>query len=218
MFFVFFQSGNQEYKGYDSENSVPTDIVANQHTLEALIPPTKNFDGFNHPFKHFFEQEEELARHKRKNEIINYLFMEYESDLVSQSSIESAVSSVKDDPTKAIPTPPPSITSGNSKVEIKNIIKSRGRKRKAADTPTEPMRQSKRKRVTTSYFNVLDVQTIESVKSEPVNMAQIRNNMCQYFGAADRLKKGEKYNVFGKHVTNDGKTKYLIQWEGLQTK
>ncbi|XP_063423623.1 uncharacterized protein LOC134707612 isoform X1 [Mytilus trossulus] len=211
-------SGNQEYKGYDSENSVPTDIVANQHALEALIPPPKNFDGFNHPFKHFFEQEEELAHHKRKNEIINYLFMEYESDLVSQSSVESAVSSVKDDPTKAIPTPPPSITSGNSKVEIKNIIKSRGRKRKAVDTPTEPMRQSKRKRVTTSYFNVLDVQTIESVKSEPVNMAQIRNNMCQYFGAADRLKKGEKYNVFGKHVTNDGKTKYLIQWEGLQTK
>ncbi|XP_052093492.1 uncharacterized protein LOC127729682 isoform X2 [Mytilus californianus] len=211
-------SGNQEYKGYDSENSVPTDMVVNQHSLEALIPPPKNFEGFNHPFKHFFEQEEELAHHKRKNEIINYLFMEYESDIVSQSSVESAVSSVKDDPTKAIPTPPPSITSGNSKVEIKNIIKSRGRKRKAADTPTEPMRQSKRKRVTTSYFNVLDVQTIESVKSKPVNMAQIRNNMCQYFGAADRLRKGEKYNVFGKHVTNDGKTKYLIQWEGLQTK
>jgi hypothetical protein len=191
-----------------------------QHSLDDLIPTPNNFEGFNHPFKNFYEQEEELAHHKRKNEIINYLYMNYECDDVSHSSADSTTFDLnRDDPTKAIPTPPPSVTSGgNCTQETNKDLRRKGRKRKAVDSPSEPLRQSKRKKTNTACYNVVDIQAIESFKSQPVSMSQIKNNMCQYFGAAESMKRGEKYNVLGKHVTSDGKIKYLIQWDGLQTK
>ena len=140
--------------------------------------------------------------------------MEYEGDALSRTSIESAFSGIKDDPTTAIPTPPPSV-SGNGAVDTKENL----RKRKRGSINPEPIRQSKRRRVATDHFNAVDTATIEnSVRSGGVSIAQMRNNVCQYFGTADRLRKGEKYNVYGKHVTSDGKTRYLIQWDGLHTK
>ncbi|XP_033732115.1 metal-response element-binding transcription factor 2-like isoform X2 [Pecten maximus] len=229
---------NQNYGGYNGSLPIKEDpsLVAKtssrkgkskrkpSHTLENIIPLPSDFESFNHPFKTEVEQKQEFAKHQRKMQIINYLYQSYDSDSASQSSLCSGLSG--DDPTKAIPTPPPSVTSSQSTETLSSCSKEpcrkrRGKKRKGCeDEEAVAPRRSKRNRVSISgrydeMQNVIDTQMIESVKCHVVSMARIKSNINSYFGATDRLKKGEKYDVLAKRVNSDGKVQYLIAWDGI---
>ncbi|XP_021362370.1 metal-response element-binding transcription factor 2-like isoform X2 [Mizuhopecten yessoensis] len=234
-------SDNQNYDGYDGSLPIKEDqrLVSKNSsssrkgksrkkpssTLENIIPAPTDFESFNHPFKTEIEQKQEFAKHQRKMQIINYLYQSYDSDSASQSSLCSGLSG--DDPTKAIPTPPPSVTSSLSTETLSSCSREthrqrRGKKRKGCDGEQEAVapRRSKRTRVSISgrydeVQNVIDTQMIESVKCHVVNMERIKSNISSYFGATDRLKKGEKYDVLAKRVKPGGKVQYLIAWDGI---
>ncbi|XP_069121964.1 metal-response element-binding transcription factor 2-like isoform X2 [Argopecten irradians] len=221
---------NQNYAGYNGslpikEGPKPSSRKGKSRrkaSLENIIPVPSDFETFNHPFKTELEQKQEFAKHQRKLQIINYLYQNYDSDTASQSSLCSGMSG--DDPTKAIPTPPPSVTSSQSTDTISATSgepPKRGRKRKGCnDEGSVAPRRSKRSRVSMSgrydeMQNVIDIQMIESVKAQEVSMARIKSNISSFFGATDRLKKGEKYEVLAKRVNSDGKVQYLISWDGI---
>ncbi|XP_060084222.1 metal-response element-binding transcription factor 2-like [Ylistrum balloti] len=234
---------NQNYGGYNGclpikeepdslvskNSSSPTKGKSKKkksNTLENIIPVPTDFESFNHPFKTEVEQKQEFAKHQRKMQIINYLYQTYDSDTASQSSLCSGLSG--DDPTKGIPTPPPSVTSSQSTETVTSCSSEprrqrRGRKRKDCDDEQEETvapRRSKRVRVSISgrydeMQNVIDTQMIESVKCHVVSMDRIKSNINSYFGATDRLKKGEKYDVLAKRVNSEGKVQYLIAWDGI---
>ena len=191
--------------------------------LGRLVPFPEDFSGYNHPFKTDVEQREERAIEIRKTQIMNYLCLNSDSDCISQDSM---VSGSTDDPTKSIPTPPPSLSGGHV-AEIPAVVKqefsnvgSQGRKRKITDDST--LRQSKRKRVSVSgRYGIdpefADSQILDDMKGVDMDVDKLKS-VRHYLGSSDRMKKGEKYTVLGKRISSDGSVQYLIHWEGLVVK
>lgn len=226
-----------EFEDYsDSDAFTPVVPSAPQppaNTLDAFIPVLTNYEGPNHPFKTLIERDEEIACLDRKAQILNYLYQSCESDVTSQSSLCSAISA--DDPTKSIPTPPPSVASSHSSGDLASFQsmaapisppstkrgRRRGRKRKELDVDTDnedaTCRRSKRARLSVSgrfsHQNIVDPRVLEHLRSEAVGFEKTKSN--SYFGAATKLKKGEDYEVLGKRITPDGKVQYLVEWEGI---
>lgn len=44
-------------------------------------------------------------------------------------------------------------------------------------------------------------------------LSELKSSVHSYFGAANRIKSGEKFSVSGKRIGENGKAQYLIEWE-----
>ncbi|KAK3087921.1 hypothetical protein FSP39_012454 [Pinctada imbricata] len=216
--------GGIKDKVKETAESAPALRPSSGFPLDRLIPFPDNFTGYNHPFKTEVEQREERHFEFRKMQIMNYLCLNSDGDCLSQHSTASCST---DDPTKAIPTPPPSLSGGHisdlpyptKQSDIKD-----SRKRKAPeDNPPSSLRQSKRKRVSVSGRygidpDIMDFQSLDDLRSLDEYSEKFKMGVNNYNSTSDRLKKGEKYKVLGKRISPDGKVHYLVQWEGLITK
>lgn len=61
--------------------------------------------------------------------------------------------------------------------------------------------------------NVVEKVAIDEISNTEVSMSHLQSNVVQYFGAASRLARGERFRIMGKRVTSTGKLQYLVDWE-----
>ncbi|KAL5012351.1 hypothetical protein ScPMuIL_010902 [Solemya velum] len=208
-------SANQMYGGYNGKppkKNKPGSLK--KYILDKFIPHPVDFHGLNHPFKTVLECREELAKQTLKSKLINLYHSSLESDDTSAS--HSPASSIVSSPQSMENNFGPPILEPISKQPFRRG----GRKRTSLpeDPPTltclrpEQLKNGLRKRH--SMQNVVKTADIESVKSQEVNMDKLKFNVGAYFGAVDRLAKGEKFNVLARRITSEGTIQYLVEWKG----
>lgn len=56
-------------------------------------------------------------------------------------------------------------------------------------------------------------ETFTVANSQSSNLNNPKESVMNYFGAAERLAKGDKYTVFARRILPNGQSQFLIQWE-----
>lgn len=201
------------YVGYNGK-SPRNNRSGKNYILDKFIPHPLDFHGLNHPFKTVIEYREELAKQTLKSKLINLYHSSLESDDMSEP--HSPACSVMSSPQATENNFGPPVLEPISKQPLRRA----GRKRTSLpeDPPTltclrpERLKNGLRKRH--SMQNIVKTSDIESVKSQPVNMNKLKFNVGAYFGAVDRLAKGEKFDVLARRITCEGTIQYLVEWKG----
>lgn len=65
--------------------------------------------------------------------------------------------------------------------------------------------------------NVIDNRTLDAMSKREVPLNKLKSSVNSYFGAADRLRQGEKFTVVAKRINSEGKVQYLVEWHGALT-
>ena len=227
---------NGNASGHSSETSRDLDGLGHTHqTLDSIIPWQSSYEGLNHPFKTVLEKNEEIAHKKIKAKLLN----SYQQNGCSASSEESdsqpettesdsqSLSTIGEEPRPSTPI----YINGRDK----NGKKKRGRKSKAelaaiaeAQAQAKALEKVRRDKLRKEAAqnkppaktphhakNVVDKSTLDGMRSKEVPLNQLRSSVSSYFGAADRLKSGERFQVLARRVSADSRVQYLIQWEGV---
>lgn len=62
--------------------------------------------------------------------------------------------------------------------------------------------------------NVIDSRTLDACSKKEVPFTKLKSSVNTYFGAADRLRQGEKFRVIAKRLDPEGRAQYLVEWLG----
>ncbi|XP_013387714.1 polycomb protein Pcl [Lingula anatina] len=153
------------------------------------------------------------------------------SDLQTGQTVMASASYVATGRTNGLVATPP--TSINGSPRKKRGRKSRAEKLRlealahleaqAKEVPQSPNRgrcrnlsqPPVREQQTQLFTNAVDPAQINGVRKTEVNLNHLKNSVKNYFGAVDRLAKGERFTVLARRVTPDGRVQYLVEWEGM---
>ena len=103
-----------------------------------------------------------------------------------------------------------------AEAQAKQLAKEKERAQKKKRLAAEQQQQLKLPVKTPHHAkNVVDKSTLDGMRQREVPLNQLRSSVSCYFGAVDRLKNGERFQVLARRVTPDGKVQYLIEWEGF---
>lgn len=62
--------------------------------------------------------------------------------------------------------------------------------------------------------NVVDKEAIDEVSNCEVSLSELKSSVSQYFGAANRVARGERCRILGRRTASDGSLQYHVEWEG----
>lgn len=167
-------------------------------TLDSIIPPPSNFEGHNNPFRNLdlfpLSVSLPLARPLKRK-------------LSQDDSRLSKSGGVKQRKGR-----PPPLDSTNA---CANFLANLGRCQPGSNGLTRLLngQLSEGSADTGSEFDS-DSLTLEAVHNTHISFHDLKSSVHSYFGAANRIANGERFNVLARRVTPNGKIQHLIEWEG----
>ncbi|XP_066245348.1 polycomb protein Pcl [Euwallacea similis] len=207
-----------------------SDETSSKSTLDLIIPPLKDFEGKNNPFLALLKIGEDLNKKKKGKDITLPLPLKTvipsqpvmrpmkrqlsEKDIVvgpngeikrkkrfkkNRSNISNYGVSQTASKTAAIV--PAKNTDSNPQLAHARRLRQRPEKPPEKDPAPTTTKQPTPKP--------------SPVKTEPdIDMEDLKTSVNIYFGAANRIAAGERFNVKAKRVGPTGKLEYLLEWEG----
>eukprot|EP00095_Tigriopus_kingsejongensis_P010712 maker-scaffold179_size282488-snap-gene-1.22 protein:Tk10712 transcript:maker-scaffold179_size282488-snap-gene-1.22-mRNA-1 annotation:"metal-response element-binding transcription factor 2" len=194
--------GRPARKTLDS-NDQDSDDASSRGTLDSFIPPPKDFMGFNNPFRNLnLGPIAEASLSGPKDQILDDIGGLVDEEATTHSTHSS----------------PPSL-------EPLEPYKSKRNSHRSHNAPGSPMlllgAQVNSAIPGSSFEDHLNgasglfASTIEADDAlDPSSLlTDLQASLNNYFGAENRINKGERFNVNARRLTMEGDVQYLIEWE-----
>lgn len=208
-----------------------SDDASSRGTLDSFIPPPKDFEGKNNPFRSVSELlgssvppsppitlplpltpviTQPMLRPTKRRLSEKDIRINRNGEVKRRRLRRQCTSNTANISAETLPC-----ASWNSAKSLRNMYNptSSANSLDSALNGKRMRRSSKQQKPSASV-----TPTSSPIKNSPsVSLNDLKNSVNIYFGAANRIASGEKFKIRAKRITPQGRTQYLIEWENPVT-